>query len=222
MRGPAEIPYYNPHAAERPLLPGDKLPALSLPTASQSAYRTAYPDPSITGSHTSSTRTSLSGPTAALHDNRTPPPSADLATSGSADYTVPSTVSESYYPPPHPISSMNHTPPYMDVHSSHLSSAQPYASQAATAGGMSHYSYPGQPPVLQPASTTYGPASSYSQYAYPGVTSPQSATQPPTTSMTAAQLLPLPGEFSFTSIFLYHTNWNSCHQSLCGTTVRKH
>ncbi|BCR89117.1 uncharacterized protein ACHE_50315S [Aspergillus chevalieri] len=87
---------------------------------------------------------------------------------------------------------MNHTPPYMDVHSSHLSSAQPYASQAAAAGGISHYSYPGQPPALQPASTTYGPASSYSQYAYPGVTSPQSATQPPTTSMTAAQLLPLP------------------------------
>lgn len=83
----------------------------------------------------------------------------------------------------------------MDVHSSHLSSAQPYASQAATAGGMSHYSYPQQPPIMQPASSTYGPASSYPQYGY-GVTSPQSATQPPSTSMSSqvqAQLLPLPG-----------------------------
>ncbi|KAL4889794.1 hypothetical protein BDV59DRAFT_103920 [Aspergillus ambiguus] len=86
---------------------------------------------------------------------------------------------------------MNSTQPYMDVHSSHLSSAQPYASQAAPAGGMAHYPGYHQPPVLQPAST-YGPTSSYSQYAYPsGVTS----SQPPPSSMSShvpTQLLPLP------------------------------
>ncbi|THC91236.1 hypothetical protein EYZ11_009294 [Aspergillus tanneri] len=91
---------------------------------------------------------------------------------------------------------MSQTQPYMDVHS-HLSSAQPYAPQAATAGGIAHYQYHQQPPVLQPASTTYGPASSYSQYTYPsGVASSQGGPQPPSTSMSAqvpAQLLPLPG-----------------------------
>lgn len=190
---------------------GDKLPALSLPTASQ-PYRSHYPDPSVPASNTSSARTSLSGP---VHDNnnnnnnnRTPPPSGDLtaAAAAPADYPLPpNTVSDSYYPAPTALSSsMNHTPPYMDVHSSHLSSAaQPYASQAAPAGGIPHYSpYSQQPPVLQPASTTYGPASSYSQYGYPGsVASPQSATQPPPTSMSSqmpAQLLPLPGESAFT------------------------
>ena len=193
-RGPAEIPWYNHHAAERPLLSGDKLPALSLPTAQP--YRSHYPDPSVPASNTCSARTSLSGP---AHDKTTPPPS-DLA--APADYPLPNT-SDSYYPAPTALSSsMNHTPPYMDVHSSHLSSAaQPYASQAAPAGGIPHYSpYSQQPPVLQPASTTYGPASSYSQYGYPGsVASPQSAaTQPPPTSMSSqmpAQLLPLPGEY---------------------------
>ena len=180
---------------------GDKLPALSLPTASQ-PYRSHYPDPSVPASNPSSARTSLSGP---VHDNRTPPPSGDLtaaAAAAPADYPLPpNTVSDSYYPAPTALSSsMNHTPPYMDVHSSHLSSAaQPYASQAAPAGGIPHYSpYSQQPPVLQPASTTYGPASSYSQYGYPGsVASPQSATQPPPTSMSSqmpAQLLPLPGK----------------------------
>ena len=189
-RGPAEIPWYNHHAAERPLLSGDKLPALSLPTAQP--YRSHYPD--LPASNPSSARTSLSGP---AHD-KTPPPPSDLA--APADYLPPNT-SDSYYPPPTALSSsMNHTPPYMDVHSSHLSSAaQPYASQAAPAGGIPHYSpYSQQPPVLQPASTTYGPASSYSQYGYPGsVASPQSAPQPPPTSMSSqmpAQLLPLPGK----------------------------
>lgn len=194
------------------MLSGDKLPALSLPTASQptlaGSYRSSYPDPTATvpGSNNSSARTSLSGPTSALNDNsRTPPPSGDLAGASTEYGLPPNTVSDSYYPAPSALSSMNHTPPYMDVHSSHLSSAQPYASQAATAGGMSHYSYPQHPPVLQPASTTYGPASSYPQYGYGPVTSPQSATQPPATSMTSqvhAQLLPLPGKTVFLPFWL--------------------
>ncbi|KAL2811198.1 cell pattern formation-associated protein [Aspergillus granulosus] len=91
------------------------------------------------------------------------------------------------------MTSMNQPQPYLDAHS-HLSSGQPYASHAATAGAL-HYQYPQQPPVLQPTST-YGPASSYPQYPYPnGVTSAQSAPPPPATSMGSqvpAQLLPLP------------------------------
>ncbi|KAL5335022.1 hypothetical protein BJX70DRAFT_335839 [Aspergillus crustosus] len=93
------------------------------------------------------------------------------------------------------MASMNQSQPYIDMHS-HMSSGQPYASHAATAGALTHYQYPQQPPVLQPTSS-YGPASSYSQYPYPnGVTSSQSAPQPPATSMSSqvpTQLLPLPG-----------------------------
>lgn len=212
-RGPVDIPWYNHHAAERPLLSGDKLPALSLPTASQpivsgQSYRASYEE-SAPGSTTSSARTSLSSGTAPTISEVRTPPSVDLVAGGhgrlslessaSQDYTVAQNqVSDSYYPNPTPLGSMNQTQPYMDVHSSHLSSAQPYASHAATAGAMAHYpQYHQQPPVLQPAST-YGPASSYSQYAYPsGVASSQTAPPPPSTSMSSqvpAQLLPLPGK----------------------------
>ncbi|PYH76930.1 apses transcription factor StuA, partial [Aspergillus uvarum CBS 121591] len=215
-RGPVDIPWYNHHAAERPLLSGDKLPALSIPTASQAisgqSYRASYDDASAAalGSNNTSARTSLSGSAPGGSDTRSPPTSStDLTTAAnqgrvSLDGSAPqeyslaqNQVSDSYYQNPAPISSMNQTQPYMDVHSSHLSSGQPYASHAATAGGIAHYpQYHQQPPVLQPASTTYGPASSYAQYAYPGgVTSSQPGLQPPTTSLSGqvpAQLLPLP------------------------------
>ncbi|KAJ5617431.1 hypothetical protein N7537_002545 [Penicillium hordei] len=78
-RGPADIPWYNHHAAERPLLPGDKLPALSLPTATQGLSRTAYHDPSLANSTNSSARTSLSGASVPVNEPRSPPPSADLS-----------------------------------------------------------------------------------------------------------------------------------------------
>lgn len=192
---------------------GDKLPALSLPSASQppisgQSYRAPYEDPSVPGSNNISARTSLSGSTPLVNEARSPPPSGDLAAGGQGrlsldssapqDYSITQhPVSDSYYSHGGSIGSMNQTQPYMDVHSSHLSSAQPYASHAATAGGITHYpQYHQQPPVLQPASTSYGPASSYTQYAWPaGVTSSQGH-QPPT-SMSAqvpAQLLPLPGK----------------------------
>ncbi|KAL1967817.1 hypothetical protein VTN77DRAFT_2506 [Rasamsonia byssochlamydoides] len=101
---------------------------------------------------------------------------------------------------------MNQTQPYMDVHSSHFSSPQSYASHGATAGALVPYShYQQQPPVLQPGSTAYpSTANSYSQYGYAnGVTSPQSTTQPPSTSISITsqipgQLLPLPAMTSHT------------------------
>ncbi|KAJ5527944.1 hypothetical protein N7513_012103 [Penicillium frequentans] len=186
-RGPADIPWYNHHAAERPLLSGDKLPALSLPTAPQAPSR-GYQDTSVSGS----ARTSLSE-ASAIHDPRSPP--ADLATQGrlslDSEYSI--VPNEAYYPSPTSLGSMNQAPPYMDVHA-HMSSAQSYQSQAATAGGMSHYPYHQQPPVLQPVSS-YGP--SYPQYGYAnGVTSPPTGHPPPASSMggqMAPQILPLPG-----------------------------
>ncbi|KKK22785.1 APSES transcription factor StuA [Aspergillus ochraceoroseus] len=167
-RGPVDIPWYNHHAAERPLLSGDKLPALSLPTASQPplsglAYRTSYEDGSAS-STSSSARTSLSGPAPVIEARSPPSSSADLPGSAPPDYSLPpSSVAESYYPSQTQLTtSMNQTQAYMDVHSSHLSSGQPYASHAATAGALAHYpQYHQQPPVLQPTAT-YGPASSYS------------------------------------------------------------
>ncbi|PGH14785.1 hypothetical protein AJ79_02801 [Helicocarpus griseus UAMH5409] len=91
---------------------------------------------------------------------------------------------------------MNQTQPYMDVHTSHLSSAQPYSSHGTPATGVPPYQY-SQPPVLQPGSSYASTASSsYSSYGYPnGVTSPQSATQGVTNALSAhvpAQILPLP------------------------------
>ncbi|KAJ5228756.1 hypothetical protein N7489_009464 [Penicillium chrysogenum] len=201
-RGPADIPWYNPHAAERPLLPGDKLPALSLPTATQGLSRTAYPDPSVTNSTNSSARTSLSSASVPVNEPRSPPSSADLSgtqgrlsldSSAPTEYSLPPSVNEGYYPSPTSLGSMNQTQPYMDVHS-HMSSAQSYAPQGATAGAMSQYQYHGQPPVMQPASS-YAPAA-YPQYGYPtGVTSPPTG-HPPSSmgGQMPAQLLPLPGK----------------------------
>jgi protein SOK2 len=188
-RGPADIPWYNHHAVERPLLSGDKLPALSLPTATQAPSRSLYQDPS--GSFSSSARSSLSG-VSAVQEPRSPP-SSDLGNQSlDSDYNI---AHQAYYPSPTSLGSMNQTQPYMDVHS-HMSSAQPYASQGATAGTMSHYPYHQQPPVLQPASSY---ASSYSQYGYPnGVTSPPTGHPPPASSMGGQmnpQLLPIPGQF---------------------------
>ena len=185
--GPAENPWYNPNA-ERPLLSGDKLPALSLPTAT--APSRAYHQDS---SASNSARTSLSSASAVqVQEPRSPPPELGRL-SLESEYPIPQ---EGYYPSPTSLGSMNQAPPYMDVHS-HLSSAQPYASQGATAGAMSHYPYHQQPPVLQPASS-YAP--SYPQYGYPpsGVTSPPTGHPPPASSMggqMSTQLLPLPGKF---------------------------
>ncbi|KAJ5668875.1 hypothetical protein N7462_009945 [Penicillium macrosclerotiorum] len=190
-RGPADIPWYNHHAAERPVFSGDRLPALSLPTAPQAPSRTVYPE---VPDSSSSARTSLSG-VSAVQEPRSPPPAADLGTQGrlSLDSEYGIAPTDSYYPSPTSLGSMNQTQPYMDVHS-HLSSAQPYAPQAATAGAMSHYPYHQQPPVLQPTSS-YAPAS-YPQYGYPNaVTSPPTGHPPPASSMGGqmpSQLLPLP------------------------------
>src|SRR2546423_7349786 len=81
----------------------------------------------------------------------------------------------------HKFSKMNQPQPYLDMHSApHMSSAQPYASQPATSGGVPHYPQYQQQQVLQPGSGPYAPApTSYGTYGYAnGVTSPQSASQP--------------------------------------------
>ncbi|KAH8695952.1 apses transcription factor StuA [Talaromyces proteolyticus] len=89
---------------------------------------------------------------------------------------------------------MNQTQSYMDVHSSHFSSPQPYGSHGATAGTMvpySHYQQP--PPVLPPGSTGY--PSTPSSYSYPysnGVTSTTQASSTSINNQVPTQILPLP------------------------------
>ncbi|EFW15684.1 hypothetical protein D8B26_002234 [Coccidioides posadasii str. Silveira] len=90
---------------------------------------------------------------------------------------------------------MNQTQSYMDVHSSHLPSAQAYTSQPGAVETLSHYPYQ-QPPLLQPGPTAYAPTTSAYPYGYSNpVTSPQSSSQPVTNSLAPhapAQILPLP------------------------------
>lgn len=95
---------------------------------------------------------------------------------------------------------MNQPQPYMDMHPApHMSSAQPYASQPATSGGVPHYPQYQQQQVLQPGPGHYAPApASYGTYGYAnGVTSPQSASQPnstPVGSQVPSHGLTLPGK----------------------------
>ena len=77
---------------------------------------------------TNSTRTSLSG-VSVPNEPRSPP--ADLSgTQGrlslDSEYSIPPSVNDGYYPSPTSLGSMNQAP-YMDVHASHMSSAQSYA-----------------------------------------------------------------------------------------------
>ncbi|EEP76010.1 predicted protein [Uncinocarpus reesii 1704] len=90
---------------------------------------------------------------------------------------------------------MHQTQSYMDVHSSHLPSAQAYTSQPGNVETIPHYPYQ-QPPLLQPGPSAYAPTTSAYPYGYSNpVTSPQSSSQPVTSSIAThvpAQILPLP------------------------------
>lgn len=226
-RLPTDIPWYNHHAAERPLINGDRLPALSLSHAQQSSSsgRIGSQDSSIstvssTGSTSASSVPSYTAfPHAPAGEAKNPPPSSgdgaggvpsrySLESTNQPDYLAGGTVSEGYSHTQTTLGSMNQTQPYLDVHASHLPSAQPYSSHSTSASGIPPYQY-SQPPVLQPGSSySSSGASSYPSYGYPnGVTSPQSATQAVTNTMSShvpAQILPLPGKFSnylFVTIF---------------------
>src|SRR5271163_2045 len=117
---------------------------------------------------------------------------------------------------------MNQSQPYMDMHTApHMSSAQPYASQPATSGGVPHYPQYQQQQVLQPGSGHYAPApTSYGTYGYAnGVTSPQSGSQPgstPVGSQVPSHGLTLPGENTWDT--LEKPKANSCEPPLAMIT----
>lgn len=222
-RGPVDIPWYNRHAAERHWPSSDRLPSLTLPPSNQlplSGFQLGDQDSSTVVSSSPNNPTVQSSIARYIGDVKTSPRPADgarggqgrlsLDTSAHLDPPIPSNpVNEGPYMNLSSAHSMNQAQPFLDMHPSHLSSAQPYASQGVTSGALVAYSHYQQPPVLQPGSTYPSAAGSYSQYGYPnGVAqSPQSGTQPPS-SQVPAQLLPLPAMTTPTVTHGYVTNSN--------------
>jgi len=219
-----DVPWYNHHSVQRPLLSSERLPAFSLPqyqgtsssTGTLSSRVGSLDSSSNPGSshYNSSQTSSFSYQNGSSRgDIKTPSPTQtsyslseqvrDIPTDTSHHSEYPNTQpnTQSHVHTTDPYSNMNQAPSYMDAHQSHMSGGQSYAPQVATAGGMSHYpQYQQQPPVLQPGPGSYAPSpGSYGQYGYTnGVTSPQSAAQSvsaPMGSQVPAQLLPLPGKF---------------------------
>lgn len=206
-RGPVDIPWFNRHAAERPLFSSDKFPPFQPPISQPSPLS----GPLSLQSGAQGASTAVSGSSNSSHNAKGFASSTGVTGGsqhqlsvegpGATDHKFPTQTPSRGSSQSHSgLNTMNQTQPYMDVHSSHFSSPQSYASQSATAGALVPYShYQQQPPVLQPGSTAYpSTANSYSQYGYAnGVTSTQSTTQPPTTSIPSqipGQLLPLPGK----------------------------
>lgn len=196
----ADVLWYNSFQ-ERPFQVRDKLPAISLappqqPSESSSTSRFGSFDASV---HSSSLdyRTDPSSYQNSVASEGKASPRQNPPLSG-FDETGTQSCSEAYNSGRTSISNMNSTQSYMDMQSSHLSSAQPYASQSATAGGMPHYSQYQQSAVLQPQSNYGPPPSSYASYAYAnGVTSPPQGSQSvsvPLGAQMPSQLLPLPGK----------------------------
>ena len=217
-RGPADIPFYNSHYYQRPLLSSDRLPHLNLPQsyAASSSYgpappRSVLPEPQISGSQYGPSaypsaqqgiglKTPSPSPTG---QNLTPPHPHGIPDDSSEhpDYPTHSQSIQPYDPIVERFKDAMNQQQYMDSHQSYSSAGQSYASQPTTAGNMSHYpQYQQQPPVLQPGPGTYAPSpTSYNQqYNYQnGVASPQSAGHSVPSSMGSqmnSAMLPLPGK----------------------------
>jgi hypothetical protein len=186
-RGPIDIPYYNHHAAQRPLHVNERLPSLPLPQPQQ-AYPSGTSSPRV-GSLGSSILNGSSHATSftnSTSSNGPKTPSPTIATSGgpAAPLSLPSSSfnggsqngsSSGYTYNQESYANMNQGAPDM-YYNSHMSNGQPPAPQTVTSGGMGHYPHHQQPPLLQPGPSQYSPAqSSYSQYGgyANGLTSPQ-------------------------------------------------
>lgn len=222
-RGPVDVPLYNSHYSQRPVLSGDRLPNLHLPQsyASTASYGPTTTRTGVGESHSgghnqySASTTSSSSYTTAQSSVglKTPSPSPTSHNLPShpgvpdespdpSDYSQPNSTISHYAPvtePFHPT--MNQSQQYLDSHQPHMSAGQSYAPQATTAGSTSLYSpYQQQLSVLQSGPPSYGSsASSYGQYGgyTNGVTSPQGTGQPVSGSMGQQMnsgLLPLPGK----------------------------
>ena len=208
-RGPSDVPFYNHHAAQRPLYANDnRLPSLPLPLPQQaSSSGTSSPRVGSLGSLSSTllNGSSHSSYTTASSSNGPKTPSPTLPVNhglpislGHNSYSNTPQSGPAYSYGQESYSNMNHGPQEM-YYPSHMSAGQPPPPQTVTSGGMGHYPQHQQPPLLQPVPAQYAHApGSYNQYGYSnGLTSPQSAGQQgnvlPLPAMSAQPGMPGPG-----------------------------
>jgi protein SOK2 len=180
-RGPIDIPYYNHHAAQRPLYVNDRLPSFPLPQPQQ-AYSSGTSSPRVGSLGSSSELTNSSHTSSFSNGPKTPSPALPVSgalpapLSHTSSYSSSNPQAGSGYPyHQESYANMNQAPPEM-YYNSHMSSGQPPAPQTITSSNMAHYSHHQQPPLLQPGPAQYSPAQgSYSQYGNyaNGLTSPQ-------------------------------------------------
>jgi protein SOK2 len=206
-RGPSDVPYYNHHAAQRPLYVNDRLPPLPLPQPQQ-AYSSGTSSPRVGSLGSLSSSSILNGGsqssyTTASSSNGPKTPSPTLPASGGIPVSVAQTPYSSSSPSGAAYSygqdtsyqNMNQPPQDM-YYPQHISAGQPPPPQTVTSSGMGHYPQQHQqPPLLQPGPAQYSPASgAYGQYGYAnGLTSPQSAGhQVPGSMGGPGNVLPLP------------------------------
>lgn len=210
-RAPTDVPWYNPHYSQRPLLSSNQLPHLNLPQsyAATSSYSAAIPRSVPPEPHYSPAQENSSSHHSA-HDGiglKTPSPSP-TAQHTSTPHPIglsENSSEQAEYPHHQSLASynqigeaysagMNQPSQYMDSHQSYSSGGQSYPSQPATS---QYPQYHNQPAVLQPGPGNYAPSPTYGQhYGYSnGVTSPPGSghpVPPPMGSQMNPGMLPLP------------------------------
>ena len=200
-----DVPYYNSHAAARPLYVSERLPSLPLPQPPAYSSGTSSPRVGSLGSLGSASilnGSSHSSYTTASSSNGPKTPSPTLPSNSGLPVslsqtpysnTSPSGAGYTYNQEPYP--NMNHAPQEM-YYPQHISAGQPPAPQTVTSGGMGYHPQQQQPPLLQPVPAQYAPPpGSYNQYGgySNGLTSPQSAGhQVPASMGQQGNVLPLP------------------------------
>lgn len=203
-RGPVDTWYnsqYAPKTAERlPALPQiQAYPSIPTGSSTNSSPR----GDSISGGSTASSNTSY---TVSVHGQtagfKTPSPEQtpqSLNRDGQPVHAQsqqgPPYGTHNSFSYPNGTNSMNQMQSYADVHPPHMSAATAHAPSSGPPTGLSHYSYPQQPSMLQPG-PQYGSAPpGYPSYGYPnGVPSQLPASSSMNSSMVPSTIQ-LPGRY---------------------------
>ncbi|KAK3945839.1 hypothetical protein QBC46DRAFT_402922 [Diplogelasinospora grovesii] len=190
-RGPTDVPYYNVHAAQRPLYASERLPSLPLPQQPPQAYSSSSSSPRVSSisSAASSNGGSQSSFTSAASSNgpKTPGTLSPTLPTGNTAFSAPTghqtTTAYEQYP-----SAMNVGGQEM-YYQPHMSTGQAPPPQTVT----SHYPHQ-QPPLLQPGPGQYAPPPyAGGQYYASGLASPPTGPPAVSNAMGNGQpVLPLP------------------------------
>ena len=189
-RGPTDLPYYNAHAAQRPLYVSERLPSLPAPQ-----HQPAYSSSSISSPRVSSISSAASSHSGSQSSYTSVASSNGPKTPGALSPSLPtgtpisghsSQAAGSY--DQYPV--MNQGPAPDMYYQQHMSNGGAPPPQSVA----SHYP-PQNPPLLQPGPGQYPPPSAYGQgYGYPnGLTSPPTGPPNVSTPMAGQNVLPLPG-----------------------------